>query len=177
MLFERFEVEGLSAAAMRWATCALGVVLVSALILGGCASVKHTFADQDVEQVWKAMVTVAEQPRYDDWAVVANDVWVDEAGRRIEIHRRLDRQLHLPGAKPQREQRTWQFEVRLLETDPPEAKFGSRSAAVPTDVQAEASRYFDDVLDLLSGLPGESVVEPRDQDLLDALGLDDDPDG
>jgi hypothetical protein len=43
---------------------------------------------------------------------------------------------------------------------------------VPTQVQAEAGRYFDDVLDLLSGLPGETAFEPGDRDLLDSLGLD-----
>ena len=161
-----------AASAVRSATCALGIVL----LLGGCASVKHTFADQDAEHVWKAMVAVAEQPRYDDWTVVANDVWANEAERRIEIHRRLDRQVHVPPSQPRREQRTWQFEVRLLGTDPPEVRFASRSGAVPTQLQTEASRYFDDVEDLLSGLPGESVFDLGDQDLLDALGIDEDGD-
>ncbi len=150
--------------AMRSGTCALGIVLVWGLAQAGCASVKHTFDDQHAEHVWKAMVAVARQPRYDDWTVVANDVWVDEADRRIEIHRRLDRQVSLPPAKPRREKRTWKFEVRLLGTDPPEATFASRGVGVPSRFQAEASRYFDDVGDLLSGLPGESAFEPRDPD-------------
>jgi hypothetical protein len=161
---------------MRSASCALGIALVWGLALAGCAGVKHTFEDQDAEHVWKAMVAVAEQPRYDDWTIVANDVWVDEADHRIEIHRRLDRHLHVPGAKPRREERTWQIEVRLLGTDPPRAKFASRNANVPTQLQAEASRYFDDVLDLLSGLPGESAFESRDRELLDSLGLDEEGD-
>ena len=161
---------------MRSAPRSLAVALVTGLALAGCASVKHSFDDQDAEHVWKAMVAVAEQPRYDDWTVVANDVWVNEADRRIEIHRRLDRQVHLPPAEPRREQRTWQLEVRLLGTDPPEATFASRGASVPTQLQAEASRYFDDVLDLLGGLPGESAFEPRDRELLDSLGLDEEGD-
>jgi hypothetical protein len=161
---------------MRSATCALGIVGVWGLALAGCAGVKHTFDDQDAEHVWKAMVAVAEQPRYDDWTIVANDVWVNEADHRIEIHRRLGRQVYLNQAKPRREQRTWQFEVRLLGTDPPEATFASRNTTVPTQLQAEASRYFDDVLDLLHGWPGESVFGPRDQDLLDSLGLDEEGD-
>ncbi len=144
-----------TAAVTRTAPFSLGVVLVAALVLGGCGAVMHTFADQDAEQVWKAMVAVAGQPRYDDWTVLANDVWVDE-----------------PGAKPRNERRTWDFEVRLPGTDPPEARFVTRGTTVPSHAQAEARRYFDDVGDLLSGLPGESVFEPRDQDLLDALGLD-----
>ena len=161
---------------MRSAPRSLAVALVTGLALAGCASVKHTFDDQDAEHVWKAMVAVAEQPRYDDWTVVTNDVWVNEADRRIEIHRRLDRQLNVPPAKPRREQRTWQFEVRLLGTDPPEATFASRGTSVPTQLQAEASRYFDDVGDLLSGLPGESAFELRDRELLDSLGLDEEGD-
>ncbi|MHC4418958.1 MAG: hypothetical protein ACYS1E_00020 [Planctomycetota bacterium] len=140
---------------MRSSPGTLGFALVTVLVLGGCAAVKHTFTDQDAEQVRTAMVAVAGQPRYDDWTVVANDVWVDEAGRRLEIHRRLDRLRREPGAKPRREQRTWRFDVRLLATDPPEAQFASRDGSVPADVQAEASRYFEDVLDLLRGLPDE----------------------
>jgi hypothetical protein len=148
--------------------------LVTVLLVGGCTTVKHTFVDQDARHVWTAMVAVAGQPRYDDWTVLANEIWVDEPGRRIEIHRRLDRLRHEPAATPRREQRTWDFEVRLLETDPPEARFVARGAALPSQVQAEASRYFDDVGVLLGGLPGAAVFEPRDQDLLDALGLDED---
>jgi hypothetical protein len=146
------------------------------MILAGCAGIKHTFEDQDAEHVWKAMVAVAEQPRYDDWTIVANDVWVDEADHRIEIHRSLDRRLHAPQAKPRREQRTWRIEVRLLGTDPPQATFASRTTSVPMQLQAEASRYFDDVAEVLSGLPGASEFEPRDQDLLDSLGLDEEGD-
>ncbi|MHC4217057.1 MAG: hypothetical protein ACYSU7_01245 [Planctomycetota bacterium] len=162
--------------ARRFATRAAGA-LVCILVAGGCSTVEHTFVDHEADQVWTAMVAVAEQPRYDDWTIIANDVWVDEPSYRLEIHRQLERMLRDAGMKPFREQRTWQFEVRLLATDPPHATFATRNTAVISQAKAEAERYFDDVLDLLSGLPGEYPLSPQDRDLLDALGLDVDADG
>jgi hypothetical protein len=150
----------------------LGVAVAVVTALGGCTTVRHTFAGHDADQVWAAMVTVAERPRYDDWNVAANDVWIDESKRRIEIHRDLHRVLYRPRSKPLSEQRTWQLEARLFETDPPKAKLISRSVALPSHARIELRRYFADVMDLLSGLPAESAFQPRDRDLLDALGLD-----
>jgi hypothetical protein len=158
--------------APRLAIRVLGAAVACALVCGCSATATHTFADRDAEQVWTAMVAVAGQPRYDDWTVVANEVWVDAPERRIEIHRQLERVVREPGARSRRERRTWSIEVRLPQTDPPQARFVTRGATVPSHARAEAMRYFDDVADLLGGLPGESGFGPGDQDLLDSLGLD-----
>ena len=70
---------------MRSALDLPGAAVIAALLLGGCTTVNHSFPDHDSGPVWTAMVAVAEQPRYDDWKVLDNDVWVDEAERRIRI--------------------------------------------------------------------------------------------
>ena len=154
-----------------------GVVVVACLVPGlsaGCTNVTQTFPGRSADQVWTALVAVANEPRYDDWAVAANEAWVDESQRRIEIFRHLRRVLYAPGtgSEPRPENRTWRFEVRLVGDDPPEATFRSRGFAVPAHAGEEAVRYFADVRELLTSPPGETAVEPSDQDLLDALGLD-----
>ncbi len=128
------------------------------LVLGGCTSMGETFERYPADQVWKAMVAVANSPGYDDWKIAANDVWVDESKRRIEIYRELRRVLHRHDAPPHREERTWRFEVKLERTDPPEAWFTSRGFGMITEARAESRRYFTEVYDMLSGL--SDVIEP-----------------
>jgi hypothetical protein len=144
-------------------------MVVAMAAAGGCTSVDRSFDGYGRDQVWTAMVAAAETPAYVDWKVATNDVWVDEADRRIEIYRNLRRVLYRPGADPLRETRTWRFEVRLDEGDPPTAIFVSRGAGLPTDAQHEANRYFLDVQDLLLGVPETE----GDDALLNSLGADD----
>ena len=124
---------------------------MAALVLGGCTSVKQTFPDHDADGVWNAMVVAAEQPHYGGWTLRDNDVMVDDAGRRIEIDRRIERTLHPPEAEPEAQKQRWRFTVRLVKTDPPTAKFIIRTLALPVNVRAEARRYFDAVENLLGG--------------------------
>jgi hypothetical protein len=144
------------------------ILLVATAAAGGCTSVEHTFDGYGSDQVWTAMRAAAETPAHSDWKVAGNDVWVDEADRRIEIYRRLRRVLYRPDAKPLRESQTWRFEVRLTALEPPTARFVSRGGALPTDAKREANRFFLDVQDLLLGVPG---VEPDDA-VLNSLGAD-----
>lgn len=136
---------------MNVSTRIIAAMLPVVLPLAGCATVRQSFPGSTADQVWTALVTVAERPQYDDWTVPTNDVWVDEPNRRIEVYRRLQRVLYRPGAGPHRERRTWRFEIRLEPTDPPEAVFESRGWGVPAQAQIEGGRYFGDVLNLLSG--------------------------
>lgn len=165
-------------AGMKLRTLAIGVTLLLAPSLLGCTRLRESFPGQAPEHVWRALVAVAESPDYDHpdptrrWFVVENDVWLDEAEARIEIYRRLRRDVHRSGSGPHREDRTWRFGVRLEATDPPEATFVSRDWGVPMQALDEARRYFADVRGLLRGPPGEEMT---DDDLLDALGLDDSP--
>lgn len=148
------------------------LALLAVAMAAGCTSVKQTFPAASAEQLWTAMVTVAQNQEYPNWKVASNDVWIDEADRRIEVYRRLHRVLFTPQHDPRAERRTWRFEVRLTRTDPPEAKFTSRGLALPAHARQEANLYFTEVTVALGGLPEEP---PEDEDLLDALGLDDEP--
>ena len=148
----------------------IGPVLVFIPIMGGCTTVEHSFLGYDSRQVWTAMVVVARTPAYDDWKIAANDVWVDEREYRIEVYRHLRRVLYSPDANPHRESRTWRFEIRLVEFDPPVARLVSRGAGQPTDAQREGKRYFRDVHDVLLGVPTEVTLPGNDDDLLESLG-------
>lgn len=130
--------------------------LCSVFLLGGCTTVRQDFPGVPSDQVWTAMVAVAQSPQYDEWTLIENEVWVDEDQQRIEVYRRTMRTLYQPVSKPQTQDRTWRFQVHLAPGSPPEAKFISRGMAVPAHAKDEGKRYFDDVLELLSGLPLET---------------------
>ena len=134
-------------------TSSLTVVILAGTLLCGCTSVQREFLGSPSDQVWTAMVAVAQSPDYDDWTVTQNDVWVDDASQRIEIYRRMRRVIHQPAYKARRENREWRFQVIF---QPPVATFTSRGMGVPAQAQEEAEHYFDDVLDLLGGMPTAS---------------------
>ncbi len=119
----------------------------------GCTSVNQTFTNVSAEQVWTAMKVVAESPAYDDWKVTANERWVDEPNRRIEVYRELAREFRRPGGSARTERRTMKFEVRLVETDPPTATYSGRGFAIPAHSRDDANRYFTEVFVILTGLP------------------------
>ncbi len=134
-------------------TSYLIVVILAGTLLGGCTTVQREFLASPPDQVWTAMVAVANSPDYDDWTVTQNDVWVDPASKRIEIYRRMRRVIHQPAYKARRENREWRFQVIF---EPPVATFTSRGMGVPSHAQEEAEHFFDDVLDLLGGMPTAS---------------------
>ena len=143
-------------------TLQLTVVILAATLLCGCTTVQREFLGSPSDQVWTAMVAVAQSPDYDDWTVTQNDVWVDDASQRIEIYRRMRRVIHQPAYRARRENREWRFQVTF---EPPMATFISRGMGVPAHAQEEAEHYFDDVLDLLGGMPAaseEPTSEPTD---------------
>src|SRR5262245_61198706 len=82
-------------------------------LLAGCTSVKQSFQGVPTDQAWTAMKAVAENPRYDDWYLAENEVWVDEPDHRIEVYRRLQRVLYRPAAKPFPQEQAWRFQIRL----------------------------------------------------------------
>ncbi len=131
-------------------TSSLAVVILAGTLLCGGTSVRREFLGSPPDQVWTAMVAVANSPDYDDWTVTQNDVWVDDASQRIEIYRRMRRVIHQPAYKARRENREWRFQVIF---EPPVATFTSRGMGVPAHAQEEAEHFFDDVLDLLGGMP------------------------
>src|SRR5687767_3542074 len=101
------------------------IVLACATSFGGCTTIRETFPGHDADQVWTAMVAAARTPDYNHpdytqrWTVRENQVWVDEENSRIEIFRRLERDLHRPASRPLHEQREWKIQATLEERDPP----------------------------------------------------------
>jgi hypothetical protein len=127
-----------------------------ALILGGCTSLQETYPGKTSGQVWTAMVASANNPDYyPDWHVTRNDVWVDEPGARIEIHRVLERDYIVPLGHPQHQSREWQQRVVLAtgRDDQPVIEFTSRNLGVPAKAREEAMMFFADVWELLGGRP------------------------
>lgn len=155
----------------RAAGAAVAVVILLAAA-GGCTSVSQRFPDYDPDDVWRAMVAVAESPHYDDWKVKSNDVLVEDEVKRIQVYRELRRDLRVPGQAPRQEEIAWRIEISLVTTDPPEVEFLSRGVGVPMHARTEGTRYFADVRDILLGLPTEA---DRSRELIDSLGIDETP--
>jgi hypothetical protein len=125
------------------------LVLLLGSLLGGCTRQTATFPGHSDPEVWNAMVTVAENPVYDDWFVFENEVMSDRPTGRIEIYRILRRDLVRVGQNPVRQEEDWRFQVQFLYTDPPTIKFSARQTAVPAHVWREADRYFTDMRTIL----------------------------
>ena len=57
-------------------------VLIAGLV--GCSTTStQVFEGYGDDQVWSALVAAAQSPEYDDWKIAENQVFVDEAGRRV----------------------------------------------------------------------------------------------
>lgn len=138
---------------------------VALLALTGCMSVTESFPGHDPDHVWTALVAVAETPTYDDddpskrWWVKENQVWVDDAGARIEIYRELDRMRKYGTNPPIREQRSWRLQVVFDPegSDGPTARIRCRDVTVPMRAVNEGHRYFADVRAILEGAPATST--------------------
>ncbi|MBI1303472.1 MAG: hypothetical protein GC172_06755 [Phycisphaera sp.] len=134
------------------------VALVAAT---GCTSRTQTFEGYSDDQVWSAMVAVSRAPEYDDWKIADNDVFVDEAGRRIEVYRRLRRLYVSPYSEPRKEDEEWRLQMMLERDDSldaPTVEFTTRQVTVPAHVWREADRFFAQVRALLG-----PVEEPTDE--------------
>lgn len=103
------------------------------------------------------MVKAAEQPEYEDWHVIENDVWADEKSGRIEIWRVLRRYKDPPGQWSRLEDQEWKFAILMTPpeeaTHPVEASFDVRSWCIPSHSWMEGERYFDQVWRFLGGRP------------------------
>ena len=111
----------------------------------GCTTRSQVFDGYGDDQLWTAMVATARSPEYDDWKVSDNQVFVDDASRRIEIYRVLKRTYVTPWSDPRREDLEWRFQVVLSRDsadDAPLVDFTARQIAVPAHVWSEADRYF-----------------------------------
>lgn len=146
---------------MRNATVACSLFTSVAFVsLCGCTSRSQVFEGYGDDQLWTAMVATARTPEYGDWLMSDNEVFVDEAGRRIEIYRTLRRTLVSPYAEPRREDAEWRFQIELeAEDGTPVVDFTARQIAVPAHVWSEADRYFAQMRTLL-GAPRPTQSTP-----------------
>src|SRR5688572_25508895 len=85
-------------------------IAIACLACTGCTVQRMTFPNHDPDEVWTAMVAVAQTPDYNHpdytkrWTVRVNEVWVNPERSQIEIYRRLERVLHRPGSQPLHEE-------------------------------------------------------------------------
>ena len=149
----------------------LALAMTTVIVLGGCSKRTATFPGHSDPEVWNAMVTVAENPVYDDWHVFENEVMTARPEGRIEIYRILRRDLVRVGQDPVRQVENWKFNVQFLHTDPPTIGFTARQASIPAHLWREADRYFADMRTILQR---EEPVEPEvvEEEITEVLELE-----
>ncbi|MBC8523678.1 MAG: hypothetical protein QF444_06455 [Phycisphaerales bacterium] len=123
--------------------------LISLLFVGCSSPLQQSFPNADRSHLWTAMVATASAPQYRSedirgrWIVVENDVDISLDSAQIDVRRVLDRSLHLPRQKVQRDRREVTFSVYLLSDEVPTVEFvGHSSSTIPVRRLNEAQRYF-----------------------------------
>ena len=124
--------------------------------LTACGTKDREFPGHTRDQVWKAMVQAADDPRYADWVVLENKVWRDDAQSRIEILRDVVRDVMVPGQDPKREEAEWRFSAELVNSNPPSVEFSTSTITVPAHFWLQARHYLDEVDRRLAGMPIET---------------------
>ncbi|RLS28376.1 MAG: hypothetical protein DWH76_00170, partial [Planctomycetota bacterium] len=145
--------------AAHWRFLFLGIVSLSALT--ACGTKDREFPGHSRDQVWKAMVQAADDPRYADWIVVENQVWRDDLNSRLEILRNVRRDVMVSGEAPRREETEWRFSAELTDTDPPAVEFSTSTITVPAHFWLQARHYLDEVDRRLNGMPLEKKAQIR----------------
>src|SRR5438552_3623315 len=142
--------------------------IVGIAFLAGCTTVRQSIPQRTNDEIWAAMLEVANNPDYNDsdltkrWTVRENKVWADADEGRIEIYRRLERVLARPLSHALHEDREWRFEVTFNRAENPEdreVKFTSRGAGVPAHAKYEADRFFAQVWNDLGGKSAKMIAE------------------
>jgi len=139
----------------------LAVPAITSLL--GCTSRSQVFEGYGDDQLWTAMVATARAPSYDDWKIDENEVFVDDAQRRIEIYRVLKRTYVSPYSDPRKEEEEWRFQIVLArdaELDQPMVDFTARQITVPAHVWDEADRYFAQMRLLLGPVKSPAADAP-----------------
>ena len=131
----------------------------------GCTSRSQIFEGYGDDQLWTAMVATARAPSYDDWKIDENEVYIDDARRRIEIYRVLKRTYVSPYSDPRKEEEEWRFQIVLArdqELDQPMVDFTARQMTVPAHVWDEADRFFAQMRLLLGPMKGPEAAPASD---------------
>ncbi len=133
---------------------------VAASGLTGCSNVSREveFPAYIEPQVWFTAKAVAREPIVNDWVILENNTWVDEDAKRIEIERRLRRDLwggEYP--KPRREDRRVIFRVEMISASPPTVRLTARGRTIPAHTWQEIERYVDDMYVVLRAGAGPGI--------------------
>ena len=131
------------------------VLAFAAMLLAcGCKTVSRDYPGVSHDQLWQAALGAARNPKYSDWFVTENGVFVDEAENRIEIYRELKRDYAPPGAALRRESETWTFSVHVDSEDRvPKVFLDTRTAIRTPNFLAEADHFFGEIDARLAQLP------------------------
>jgi len=151
------------------------LAIIAVVSMTGCTIMEESYAGRETDQVWTAMVAVANSPDYyHDWFITENHVWVDDEGARIEVQRTIERDLVRSGMNPQHQKKSWQHQILLLEDESgPLVRFTSRDWGVPIQAQEEAHLYFADVWELLGGKPDPAMTDDDDDGGGEDVDVDD----
>ncbi len=135
------------AIAILWICCSLQA----------CSSPTRTWVGHTSDEVWTAMIAVAQTPEYQSdnprkrWHIFENDVIVDSDSGLISVRRVLRRSMKLPMQPVQRDDREMIFQISIKNHEPPTTEFKEISTQlVPVRTLDEAERYFNQVDDLLN---------------------------
>lgn len=132
------------------------IATMSTVCCLGCVAAQHEYHNVDRNVLWTAMVAVANAPEYSNedfmkrWVLVENDVVTHADIGKIDVHRIVERTLHLPLQKSQHDRREIMFSVYLLPTNPPKVEFMSHNTQfLPVRSRDEAERFFSAVESML----------------------------
>ncbi len=120
-------------------------------LIAGCTSKSAVFPGRSPEQVWTAVVAVAEQPHYDRWVVAENNVWVDPTNDRLEVQRTLKRDLHRQDSPAVREVEKLEMQIVLERTEPPAVTATMRNSMLRGKAIIAIDHFFNEVRELLGG--------------------------
>ena len=138
-------------------------VAMPVILLAACGAAEREYPGYTRDQVWKAMVEAAEDPRIPDWMVVDNQVWRDDASGTVEIRRDLRRDLVIVGQKPRREQQEWKFTAVVQSTEPPVLTLTTSTVCVPAHFWLQGDQFLNEVQQRLDGRPlpaGKRAPDP-----------------
>lgn len=132
--------------------------MCAAILLGaGCNTVSRDYPGVSHDELWQAALGAARNPKYSNWFVTENGVFVDADANRIEIYRELKRDYAEPGEALRRQNETWTFSV-LVDADDrvPKIILNSRAAIRPPNFLTEADHFFGEIDSRLAQLPMDS---------------------
>ena len=148
-------------------------LVLPVILTAGCTSKSEVFPGRSPEQIWTVMTTVAQEPEYDNWILLENNVWLDLNYDRIEINRRLKRDYHDEGADALRQVETLDMQFVLERTDPPIVTGTVRNRMIPVKARAALDEFFSEMHQLLSPVNEVEVDVIEMVELVPASSLDD----